>query len=166
VRGVWAERLLSIGVLAFGIAVAVVTARLPAAGGYARIGPNFMPAVVGGGLIVLGIWLLAETATGGWRKRISDEPEERGDHAPHRAGFAWVTAGLVAQIVLINTAGFVLAAATLFSCVARGFGSRRWARDIAVGLVLALAIFFFFVRFLNVNLPAGWLYPLLGGAGI
>jgi hypothetical protein len=30
------------------------------------------------------------------------------------------------------------------------------------GLVLGLAVFLFFVRFLNVNLPAGWLHPLLG----
>jgi hypothetical protein len=37
---------------------------------------------------------------------------------------------------------------------------------VAVGLVISLAIFFFFVRLLNVNLPAGWLAPLLGGAGI
>jgi len=27
-------------------------------------------------------------------------------------------------------------------------------------------VFLFFVRFLNVNLPAGWLLPLLGGAGL
>ena len=54
----------------------------------------------------------------------------------------------------------------LFALVARGFGSRRWARNVAIGLVLALAIFLFFVKLLNVNLPAGWLTPLLGSAGI
>jgi putative tricarboxylic transport membrane protein len=54
----------------------------------------------------------------------------------------------------------------LFACVARGFGSTRFARDLAVGLVLGLAVFLFFVRFLNVNLPAGWLLPILGGAGL
>jgi len=27
-------------------------------------------------------------------------------------------------------------------------------------------VFLFFVRFLNVNLPAGWLLPILGGAGL
>ena len=69
-------------------------------------------------------------------------------------------------MALIGSAGFVIAATTLFVCVARGFGSERWKRDLAIGLVLALAIFLFFVKFLNVSLPAGWLYPLLGGAGI
>jgi hypothetical protein len=27
-------------------------------------------------------------------------------------------------------------------------------------------VFLFFVKFLNVNLPAGWLLPLLGAAGL
>jgi hypothetical protein len=35
-----------------------------------------------------------------------------------------------------------------------------------IGIALALGVFFFFVKLLNVNLPAGWLAPLLGGAGI
>jgi putative tricarboxylic transport membrane protein len=67
---------------------------------------------------------------------------------------------------LIHRAGFVLAQAVLFACVARGFGSTRIARDLAIGLAIALAVFLFFVKFLNVNLPAGWLRPILGSAGI
>jgi putative tricarboxylic transport membrane protein len=59
-----------------------------------------------------------------------------------------------------------VAGALLFTCVARGFGSSRPARDLAIGVLMAVGIFFFFVRFLNVNLPAGWLKPLLGSAGI
>jgi putative tricarboxylic transport membrane protein len=54
----------------------------------------------------------------------------------------------------------------LFACVARGFGSRRAARDLGLGLFIGIAVFLFFVKFLNVSLPAGWLTPLLGGAGI
>ena len=73
---------------------------------------------------------------------------------------------MFAQMALIHTAGFVLAAAVLFAAVARGFGSTRPMRDGAIGIVLGLAVFLFFVKFLNVGLPAGWLTPLLGGAGI
>ena len=161
-----AEIALSLGVVALGIAVAGVTATLPSEGGYAGIGPNFIPAVVAGGIILLGLWLSFEAFTGGWRNAAPDDPASRGEHAFNGAAFGWITAGLVAQMALIGSAGFVLSAAILFACVARGFGSRRLARDAAIGLVMALGIFLFFVKLLNVNLPAGWLAPLLGGAGI
>lgn len=165
-QGARAELALSLGVLALGIAAAVVAWRLPEAGGYARIGPNFVPKLVAGGLILLGVWLLVERFTGGWRSPVPDDAGERGEHPFLPRAFAWVSAGLLAQMALINTAGFVVAAAGLFVCVARGFGSERWLRDLAAGLAIGVAVFAFFVHFLNVNLPAGWLKPLLGAAGI
>ena len=160
-----AEVLLSVAVLASGIAIAIGTMRLSGAGGYARIGPNAAPAVIAGGLILLGFWLLYEALSGGWRS-LADPPEARGAHPFYAGAFIWVSIGLVAQMLLIQWAGFVLAQAALFVCVARGFGSARWGRDFALGMALGLAVFFFFVRFLNVNLPAGWLAPILGSDGI
>ncbi|MGH8692356.1 MAG: tripartite tricarboxylate transporter TctB family protein [Burkholderiales bacterium] len=155
-----AEIALSIGVAVLGVAVAAVTATLPSEGGYARIGPNFIPAVVAAGIILLGVWLAFEAFSGGWRKR----PEET--EVFQASPFLWVSAGLFAHMALIGWAGFVIAGTALFAGVARGFGSRRPLRDAAVGLALALGVFLFFVKLLNVNLPAGWLSPLLGGAGI
>ena len=165
-RGAPAELALSVAVLALGVFVSVVAAGLPGSRSYAAIGANFAPAVVGVGLILLGVWLLAEHFTGGWRAAELEDPAERGEHPFNGAAFGWVSAGLFAQMALMHTAGFVIAAAVLFPCIARGFGSERPVRDAAIGLVLGLAVFFFFVRFLNVNLPAGWLRPLLGVAGI
>jgi putative tricarboxylic transport membrane protein len=75
-----AELVLSLAVLILGIAVALGTSQLSSAGGYARIGPNVAPAIIAGGLILLGAWLLYETLTGGWRNAIADDPEARGEH--------------------------------------------------------------------------------------
>jgi putative tricarboxylic transport membrane protein len=161
-----AELVLSLAVLSLGIAVAIGTAGLSGAGGYARIGPNVAPAVIAGGLILLGLWLLYEAVFGGWRNAVPDNPDARGEHDFSPSAFIWVSIGLIAQMLLIHRAGFVLAQATLFTCVARGFGSRRYPRDFAIGLALGLVVFLFFVKFLNVNLPAGWLAPIMGGAGI
>jgi putative tricarboxylic transport membrane protein len=165
-RGALVDLILSLGVIALGVVAAAVALALPNAGGYSRIGPNVIPLVVSFGLIALGGALLYECFTGGWRARTPDDPAERGEHAFLPGAFGWVSAGLFAQMLLIHRAGFVLAAAVLFGCVARGFGSQRWLRDGAIGLALGLAVFLFFVRFLNVNLPAGWLQPILGGAGL
>lgn len=161
-----AEIALSTGVLGLGLAVAGVAMTLPSEGGYAGIGPNFFPGVVGAGIIVLGIWLSFEALTGGWRGAPPDDARERGEYAFHAAGFGWVTAGLVLHMALIGWAGFVIAGTALFACVARAFGSRRIARDVSIGLLLSVAVFFFFVRLLDVNLPAGWLQSILGSAGI
>jgi putative tricarboxylic transport membrane protein len=155
-----AEIALSLGVVALGLGMAGVTATLPSEGGYAGIGPNFIPAVVAAGIIALGVWLAAEAFTGGWRK--APEHEEVFQKNP----FLWVSAGLFAHMLLIGWAGFVVAGTVLFACVARGFGSRRLARDLAIALVITLGIYLFFVKLLNVGLPAGWLAPVLGGAGI
>lgn len=161
-----AETALSVGVLALGVATAVGTALLPSQGGYARIGPNFMPGVTGAGLILLGIWLLYEVLSGGWRSMPPQDADARGEHAFHPPAFAWVSVGLFAHMALIQTGGFVLAGAVLFACVARGFGSPRFLRDLALGFAIALAVFAFFVLVLSVNLPAGWLAPLFRLAGI
>ena len=165
-RGAAIELVISIAVLFLGLAVAYLASRLPAPSGYSGIGPSLMPSIVGGGLIVVGVWLLAEFLTGGWRQRASDDAVERGEHAFFAPGFVWISAGLFAQMALIGTGGFVIAAIVLFTMVSRGFGSTRLLRDAAIGAVIALSIFFFFVKFLNVNLPAGWLKPILGAAGI
>jgi putative tricarboxylic transport membrane protein len=145
-----AEAALSAGVLVLGAGAAAVTAMLPSEGGYAGIGPNFMPGLVSFGLIVLGLWLLYEALRGGWRNASPHEGVFQ------RKPFLWVSAGLFAHMVLIGWAGFVPAAAVLFVFVARGFGSHRLLRDLAIGIALAVAIYLFFTQVLNVNLPAGW----------
>ena len=161
-----AELVLSLAVLVLGIAVAAIGASLSGNQGYSFIGPDMMPITVGIGLGILGAWLLVEALSGGWRNSEPDLPEARGDHPFLAGAFLWVLGGLAVQMALMHTVGFVIAAGVLFFCVARGFGSTRPVRDLVVGLVIGLAVFLFFVKFLNVNLPAGVLKPLLGVAGI
>lgn len=161
-----AEVVLSLTVLLLGIAVFAIGTSLSGNQRYALVGPDMMPIVVGAGLALLGGWLLVQSLKGGWHNPEPDPPQAGGDHAFTGSAFLWVLAGLAVQMALMHTGGFVVAAGALFLCVARGFGSARLLRDVLSGLVIGLAIFLFFVRLLNVNLPAGVLKPLLGAAGI
>ena len=68
-----AEIALSAGVLGLGAFATVVTAQLSGEGGYAGIGPNFIPAVVSSGLLLMGAWLLWDALAGGWRNRAAPE---------------------------------------------------------------------------------------------
>ena len=148
------EAVLAAFVLALGVFIAVETAMLRSAPGYAAIGPKLFPWLVAAGLLLVGVALLYEARAGA---------------AAHPAGFELdlppplsVTVGLVLQMALMKPAGFVLASAALFVAVAHAFGSRRLVLNAAVGLVLCAVTYVAFTRGLGLVLPAGLLAPLLG----
>jgi putative tricarboxylic transport membrane protein len=73
--------------------------------------------------------------------------------------FAALGAPVAAAISAIS--GFIPTATFLFFCVAVGFGSRRYLRDIIIGILLAAAAYVGFVHGLGLPLPAGAIGGLL-----
>jgi putative tricarboxylic transport membrane protein len=147
------EAILAFFVLLLGVFVAVETALLRTGPGYSAIGPKLFPWLVAAGLVLVGLALLREARSG---------------EVEHPAGFELdasplllVTGGLVAQMLLMKPAGFVIASTVLVVVVARSFGSRRLVRDAAIGLVLCAAVYVAFTRGLGLALPAGALGALL-----
>ena len=148
----------SVGVLALGALVLAGAWELPAGGGYAQVGPGVVPRIVGGVLLLLGAMLLREALTGGYRG-VDEEAEV---HLPMDwKAFAWVTAGIIVYGLLVERAGFLIASTLLFVAVARGFASRRWLLNAAVGLVIASFIFAVFNYGLGLQLPPGVLRGVL-----
>ena len=145
------EAILGGGVLALGLFVAIETARLEVAPSNAAIGPTMFPFIVGGGLIVIGALLLREALFG---------------HVAHeRKGVEldWipvvlVSAGLLLQMFLVETLGWILSTTLLFLAVARAFGSRRILLDLAIGLGLAVLTYGVFNYGLDLSLPQGSLF--------
>ena len=72
-----------------------------------------------------------------------------------------VLASLVACIVLLVPAGWIIAAAVLFWGVSYALGSRRPVFDISVALVMSSLIQLIFGAALGLNLPAGFLEGVL-----
>ena len=60
-------------------------------------------------------------------------------------------------MAVIGIAGFILAGVAMFALVARGFGSTRLVRDVAIGAVLVTLAYLVFTKLLSLSLPAGWL---------
>jgi putative tricarboxylic transport membrane protein len=146
------------GVLALGGAILWGSFNLPTGGGYAQVGPGVVPRIVGIAILLVGALLAREALFGGFHG--VDEEAEAKLPIDWRA-FAWVTTGIIAYGLLVERLGFVLASMVLFLLVARSFGSRRWASNAVVALVLAAAIFATFTYGLGLMLPAGVLKPLL-----
>lgn len=147
---------LASGVLALALLVAVEAARVPASA-YAVVGPRAFPLAVAGLLGLLGLLLLIEALAGQLL------PEDFAGEPLDGRALGWVGLGLVANVALIASLGFVLASSLLFVCVARGFGSRRPVRDGALGLALATLVFLGFSRLLGVRFGGGLVESLLAG---
>lgn len=148
-----AQLAIGIGLIALSAVLAYGAWQFPPEMGFvilpAYVYPYALAAFVGG----VGLLLCYQAVTGGFRE-LADHDEESAKALPGgKAGAAWVTAGLVAVAVLIDVIGFVLAAALLFACAARGFGSRRPVRDLAIGMALTLPIYWLFNAGLGVSLP-------------
>jgi len=126
--------------------------------GYAGLSPRFMPTLVAIGLAVCGALLTWQAVRGGFRGMPEEDAEL--PQAPHSLpGLLWVGAGLVLNMALIGTLGFVLSSTLLMVCVARGYGSRRVVRDALVGLLITVPMWALFEYLLAVNLP---LLPIAG----
>ena len=125
--------------------------QLPTTSGYSGVGPRMVPGAVGSGLLVVGVFLLYQAMTGGFRNI-----EHEGDGVkPNVAAVLWVVSGLVVFMLTAKPVGFVFAATALFVATSRGFGSQRWRFDLLCGVSIAIATFVFFNRILGVDLPYG-----------
>jgi putative tricarboxylic transport membrane protein len=127
-------------------------------------GSRLFPLMVTAGLAVLGLLVALDA----WRNGASAET----DSSP----IAWRGAGLVMGglalfALLVESAGFIVATAALFVCVAHAFVRpdspqarlRALLRDLVIGLILSSIIFAVFTRGLGLVLPAGGLVDMLIG---
>ncbi len=151
--------ILALGVLIFGAALAYATTLLPEATGYAKVGPRLMPTLVSIGIILLGLLLIKEALTGGFRDidETVHAAKEMGTPTDWRA-FGWISAGLILDGLLIVTAGFVIAGTLLFVLAARGFGGtggRRYLKNGVIGLIISASTYAFFTYGLGLALPRG-----------
>ena len=161
-----AETAVGAGVLVLGGLLAAGAIGIPGEAGYGGVGPNFLPWLVAVALLLCGGFLLWEAISGGFR--ASGEPE--GAEHGHWQGFAWVSAGLLANAALITTIGFILSCMLCFVLAVRGFKAaqgrndwrpKTWLIDAAVGFAIAAPIYWMFTQLLAISLPGltstGWL---------
>jgi len=66
-----------------------------------------------------------------------------------------VAAAIGMHVILLETAGYVLAATVCFWGVAYAFGSRKILKDLLISLIFAVIVYFSFSKGLNINLPSG-----------
>jgi putative tricarboxylic transport membrane protein len=143
---------LLIGVILAAIAVVIFwqTGQMRVAPVQQRVGPTVFPYVVATGLALLSVGTFISAWRGSFPERSRD------DFGP----IAWIVGGLVAQILLLSTAGFSIATGVLFALTAKGFGRGPLWMTIPIGIVFAFVVWFIFSRGLQLSLPIGLLERL------
>jgi putative tricarboxylic transport membrane protein len=149
------EAVLGGGVLILGLFIAFETMRGTGSTN-AVVGPALFPYLISAGLVIVGVALLREAISG---------------HVAHAGGMeldwiavALVSAGLIIQMFLLETLGWIPASALLFMAVARAFGSRRLVIDAVLGIALTAASFVVFNYGLGLNLPGGVIADMIAPA--
>lgn len=128
-------------------------------------GPRFFPAIIAGlMLLLLAIELLgifrrraahAVETTGG-STAASAQPHDDDAEAPFDwSALLWTVGGFLLFILTLRLLGWVLGAALLFWCVARGFGNRSPITSLVVGLTISSLAYIAFDMALGLNLPSG-----------
>ena len=139
--------LLTLGVctLLAGLILALGTASLPEPASYAGVGARLFPGLAAAGLIGVGLWLSAQ----GWQARHVEGDGEPAD----RMAFVAIIGGLIAYILLLERAGFVIASTVLFFAVTLAFRDKRWWFNLGVAACLALITRIVLGYGLGLNLP-------------
>jgi putative tricarboxylic transport membrane protein len=134
-------------VLGLGLFIAIETSLLEVAPSNAAIGPRLFPSLIAFGLLAVGVGVL-------WQAFFGHIAHERGFELDWRA-VALVSAGLLLQMFLVESLGWIIATALLFITTSLAFAERRFVITVLIGLALSGLTFVIFNYGLGLTLPIG-----------
>ncbi|MGH0348804.1 tripartite tricarboxylate transporter TctB family protein [Sinorhizobium meliloti] len=146
----------SLIVLAVGAAVSWIATTIPVGSGVAVIGPRSFPLAVGLLLISCGLLLLLEASRAPWDCEATNAATPKLDLVP----LGILACGMIVNVLLIKSAGFILASTLMFAFTAKAFGARRLWLSLLIGFVLALATYYGFARMLDLRIGGGFIEDL------
>ncbi|HEX4814258.1 MAG TPA: tripartite tricarboxylate transporter TctB family protein [Nonomuraea sp.] len=149
---------LAVVVLGLGVFVIAGTLDVSAAASRLGIGPRFFPALVGGAMVVIGLFYVVDVLRGGHGDPEESEDVDAGAPADWR-GVGLVSGIFLAFAALLNALGWIIGATLLFFGLSVALGAERKGRAAVVAAVMGVATYALFEYGLGVTLPAG---PLEG----
>lgn len=141
-------------IVAAGLGTLLVAISIPLPMTSSAVGPRAAPYGIGAVLLACGVLLLLEALRGGW-------PCEADDSRPDIWPMLILGAGMIANVALIKTTGFIIATTVMFVFSARAFGARSWWFSALIGFGLALATYYGFARLLDLRIGGGWIEDYL-----
>ena len=148
-----------VGVFSTGLGLFVLAdiSATPASAAKAAVGPGAFPAIIGFGLVAVGVRLLYEA----WAKRAGPSEIPELDLKAAALG----AAAFAAMILTLEWLGWVIAGSLMYTAVAWTFGSRKIFKSLALGILLTVCTFAVFDYGLDLSLPLGTLIEPLFNPG-
>jgi putative tricarboxylic transport membrane protein len=144
-----------------GIFVAWDTSRMDIPQGSSIVSPQTFPYIVAAFTSFVGLGLLLDVLRGNHGTPDGDEPGDPLIPVNYKT-LLIVAVAISLHVILLETAGYIVAATVCFLGVAYGFGSRKILKDLFVSLAFAVIVYFSFTKGLNINLPSGVFEGILG----
>jgi putative tricarboxylic transport membrane protein len=124
------------------------------------ISPRVFPYIVAGLLMTLSTVLFISVLRGNTAVPEGLKPGDHIEKTDYKA-FGLVLASLLAFLLLIERAGFIVAASLTFFGITVAFGNKKHGRSAIFGTLFITLVYLTFTRLLNVQLPAGIFKGLL-----
>ena len=129
--------------------------------GSSIVSPQTFPYMVAAFTSLVGFVLILDVLRGRLGTPEGDEPGDPFVGANFKT-MAIIAAAIGLHVILLEIAGYVIAATVCFFGVSYGFGSRKYLKDFGISLAFALVVYFSFTKGLNLNLPSGFFKGVLG----
>lgn len=129
--------------------------------GSSIVSPQTFPFMVAAFTSLVGLLLFIDVIRGNYG--IPDGDEAGDPLIPVNYKTLMIVAAAIAlHVILLQIAGYIVAATVCFSGVAYGFGSRKIIKDFFVSLAFSIIVYISFTRGLNINLPSGFFEGIFG----
>ena len=128
--------------------------------GSSIVSPQTFPYLVAAFTSLVGLTLFVDVLRGRLGIPEGTEPGDQFVGANFKT-MAIIASAIALHVILLEIAGYVIAATVCFFGVAYGFGSRKYLKDLGISLTFALIVYFSFTKGLNINLPSGFFKGVL-----
>ena len=128
--------------------------------GSSIVSPQTFPYFVAAFTSLVGLTLFVDVLRGRLGTPEGTEPGDQFVGANFKT-MAIIASAIALHVILLEIAGYVIAATVCFFGVAYGFGSRKYLKDLGISLAFALIVYFSFTKGLNINLPSGFFKGVL-----
>lgn len=144
-----------------GLFVAWDTSHMDIPQGSSIVSPQTFPYMVAAFTSLVGFVLILDVLRGRLGTPDGDEPGDPFVPANFKT-MTIVAVAITLHVILLDIAGYVVAATVCFFGVSYGFGSRKYLKDFGISLTFALVVYFSFTKGLNINLPSGFFEGVFG----